>query len=512
MNLNILLTRAARTFPERVAIAHGTSPYCTYGELAQRAAALAGSMDARLGLAGDDRVGLFMTNCPQYLEAFHGVLHAGMTTLPINNKLHEKELAYILGDAGASALFVSPDLADKAAVAIAETGQDITMIVVGEREYADLLAGEPAPLVHRAPDDLAWLFYTSGTTGQPKGAMLTHRNLWDGTLNYFVDIDRVPPNGSAIHSAPMSHGSGFYGLPHLAVGAKQVVPESGGFDPAEIYELIEAHSEVAMFAAPTMVKRLVEYSGGGDTANLRTITYGGGPMYVADCKRALDRLGPKLVQIYGQGEAPMTITVLPREDLMAVDHPRFEERLASVGYAQSVVEVRVADTDDNDVPTGEIGEILVRGDVVMKGYWGRPEASAEALRGGWLHTGDMGVFDADGYLTLKDRSKDMIISGGSNIYPREIEEVLLRHPAVSECAVVGRPHEDWGEEVVAFVTPAEGQEIDIAELDRLCLDNIARFKRPKEYRIAPALPKNNYGKIVKRELRNWLESEADKDG
>jgi long-chain acyl-CoA synthetase len=509
MNLGILLTRAARSFPDRVAIAHGTSAYCSYGELAQRAAALAGSIRGRLELETDDRVGLFMANCPQYLEAFHGALHAGMTTLPINNKLHEKELAYILDDAGASAVFVSPDLVDKAATAIEDVGGDVKMIVVGEAEYGELLAGEPIPIVHRAPGDLAWLFYTSGTTGQPKGAMLTHRNLWDGTLNYFVDIDRVPANGSAIHAAPMSHGSGFYGLPHLAPGAKQVVPESGGFDPAEIYELIEAHSEVSMFAAPTMVKRLVEHSDGGDTTNLRTITYGGGPMYVADCKRALERLGPKLVQIYGQGESPMTITVLPREDHMASDHPRYEERLASVGYAQSVVEVRVADGDDNDVPAGDVGEILVRGDVVMKGYWERPEASDEALRGGWLHTGDMGAFDEDGYLTLKDRSKDMIISGGSNIYPREIEEVLLRHPAVSECAVVGRPHEEWGEEVIAFIAPAEGAEVDTAELDKLCLDNIARFKRPKDYRIAPALPKNNYGKIVKRELRNWLESETD---
>ena len=509
MNLNILLTRAARSFPDRVAIAHGTSAYCTYGELALRAARLAGSIQDKLGLAIDDRVGLFMSNCPQYLEAFHGALHAGMTTLPINNKLHEKELAYILDDARAGALFVTPDLAEKAAIAIEEIGRDVKVIVAGEGEYNDLLAGDPVPIVHRAADELAWLFYTSGTTGQPKGAMLTHRNLWDGTLNYFVDVDRVPPNGSAIHAAPMSHGSGFYGLPHLMAGAKQVVPESGGFEPAEIFELIDGHTEVTMFAAPTMVKRFVEHNGGGDTANLRTITYGGGPMYVADCKRALERLGPKLVQIYGQGESPMTITVLPREDHMASDHPRFEERLASVGYAQSVVEVRVADGDDKDLPAGEIGEILVRGDVVMKGYWERPEVSAEALRGGWLHTGDMGAFDQDGYLTLKDRSKDMIISGGSNIYPREIEEVLLRHEAVSECAVVGRPHEEWGEEVIAFIAPVEGQEVDTAELDQLCLDNIARFKRPKDYRITPALPKNNYGKIVKRELRSWLESEGD---
>ena len=509
MNLGILLTRAARSFPNRTAIALGETTYCNYIELVKRASSIAGSLQTELGLKINDRIGLFMTNCPEFLEVFHGILHAGMTTLPINNKLHEKELAYILNDARASALFVTKDLADKASIAIAQIDHSIQLIVVGDKEYTNFLKNDSIPIVHRTADDLAWLFYTSGTTGQPKGAMLTHRNLWDGTLNYFVDVDRVPINGSAIHAAPMSHGSGFYGLPHLAAGAKQVIPESGGFNPEEIYKLIESHSEVAMFAAPTMVKRFVEHNGGSHTNNLRTITYGGGPMYVEDCKRALDRLGPKLIQIYGQGESPMTITVLPREDHISENNPRFEERLASVGYAQSVVEVCVVDSNNNTLPSGEIGEVLVRGDVVMKGYWEKPDISAETLIDGWLHTGDMGVFDEDGYLTLKDRSKDLIISGGSNIYPREIEEVLLRHSAVSECAVVGRPHQEWGEEVIAFIALSEGQEVDKKELDQLCLDNIARFKRPKDYRIARALPKNNYGKIVKRELRNWLENETE---
>ncbi|MBO6784326.1 MAG: AMP-binding protein [Alphaproteobacteria bacterium] len=509
MNLNQLLLRAARSCPDRVAISHGTADYCDYGTLARRAACLAGAMRGPLGLQTDDRVGLFMTNTPEYLEAFHGALHAGLAALPINNKLHEKELAYILDDAGAGALFVTPDLAEKAAKGAEIAGRKLPIVVVGETDYLGYRDGEPADMAPRGDDDLAWLFYTSGTTGNPKGAMLTHRNLWEMMFAYFIDVDRVPVNGAALHPAPMSHGSGFYGIPHLAVGARQVVPESGGFEPDEILELCQRLDEVSLFAAPTMVKRLVNHPGGGDAPNLRTVTYGGGPMYVADLTAALDRFGQKFVQIYGQGESPMCITVLPREDHAAVDHPRYLERLGSVGYAQSVVEVKVADPEDNEVPVGEVGEILVRGAVVMKGYWNRPDASADSLRGGWLHTGDMGAFDADGYLTLKDRSKDMIISGGSNIYPREIEEVLLRHPDVAECAVVGRPHEEWGEEVIAFVAPREGREVDPAELDGLCLENIARFKRPKDYRFAAALPKNNYGKIVKRELRNQLESEGE---
>jgi long-chain acyl-CoA synthetase len=507
MNLNQLLVRAVRSFPDRVAISHGTADYCDYATLGRRASGLAGAMQSQLGLKPNDRIGLFMTNTPEYLEAFHGALHAGMTALPINNKLHEKELAYILDDAGAGAVFVTPDLAEKAAKGLEITGSKARIVVVGEAEYNGFRDSDPVDMVEQSYDDLAWLFYTSGTTGNPKGAMLSHRNLWEMVLTYFLDVDRVPTNGAALHPAPMSHGSGFYGIPHLAVGARQVVPESGGFDPDEILHLSQTLDEVSLFAAPTMVKRLVNHSGGGEAPNLRTVTYGGGPMYVADLKAALERFGPRFVQVYGQGESPMCITVLPREDHTDTDHPRYEERLASVGYAQSVVDVKVVDGDDNEMPTGEVGEILAKGAVVMRGYWNRPDASAETLRGGWLHTGDMGAFDADGYLTLKDRSKDMIISGGTNIYPREIEEVLLRHPDVMECAVVGRPHEEWGEEVIAFVTPREGAEVDTGELDQLCLDNIARFKRPKDYRVAASLPKNNYGKIVKRELRNQLASE-----
>jgi long-chain acyl-CoA synthetase len=213
--------------------------------------------------------------------------------------------------------------------------------------------------------------------------------------------------------------------------------------------------------------------------------------------RALDRFGPRFVQIYGQGESPMTITVLPRHDIADRAHPRWRERLASAGRPFACLEVMVADQDDRPLPAGTTGEILCRGDVVMPGYWRDGEASAATLRGGWLHTGDVGAFDADGYLTLKDRSKDVVISGGSNIYPREIEEVLLRHPLVREASVIGRADRDWGEVVVAYVVGAASP----AELDALCLREIARFKRPKDYVFVPALPKNNYGKILKTELR-----------
>jgi long-chain acyl-CoA synthetase len=252
-----------------------------------------------------------------------------------------------------------------------------------------------------------------------------------------------------------------------------------------------------MFAAPTMIKRMVESACEGPVENFRTIVWGGAPMYVEDAQRALDRFGPRLAQIYGQGESPMTIATLSKQDVGNRDHPRWLDRLASAGRPFACLDVMVADADDRPLPVGEIGEILCRGDVVMPGYWQNPDANAVTMRGGWLHTGDVGVFDADGYLTLKDRSKDLIISGGSNIYPREVEEVLLRHGGVREVSVIGRPDREWGEVVVAYVVG----DADVRELDALCLQSIARFKRPKDYVFIDALPKNNYGKILKAELR-----------
>jgi acyl-CoA synthetase (AMP-forming)/AMP-acid ligase II len=362
-------------------------------------------------------------------------------------------------------------------------------------------------MADREPTDPGWLFYTSGTTGRPKGATLSHRNLLAMALNYYADVDRPPAGSSMVHAAPISHGSGLWNFSMVARGVVQVFPESGHYDVPETVRLMNCWPDCSIFLAPTMVKRLIEHASVADLKRgaLRLITYGGAPMYVSDLKRAMDTLGDRaLCQLYGQGESPMTITHLSREIHALRDHPRWEARLASAGIADTCVEVRVVDDDGRPVPVGEVGEIIVKGDTVMLGYWNNPEATARALRGGWLWTGDVGTFDEDGFLTLKDRSKDMIISGGSNIYPREIEDVLNLHPAVAECSVVGRPHPEWGEEVVAFVVARPGAGLTPAELDKLCLDNIARFKRPKDYKFVEALPKNNYGKILKTELRTKL--------
>jgi long-chain acyl-CoA synthetase len=498
MNLASTLYRIALAEPGRPAFFEGDRLLRNYGQFGARAARLADALRAR-GLQPGDRVVLFMRNHAAYLELIYGCWWAGLAVVPVNAKLHLREAQWIVDHSQAGCAFVTPDIGD----GLQAPGGCIDVMSAA---YEALFSGIEAPPAARGPDDLAWLFYTSGTTGKPKGVMLTHRNLMTMGLAYFVDVDAVDAADAIVYGAPMSHGAGLYAIPHVMAGARHIVPASGGFDPAEIFGLARTMGRLSMFAAPTIVKRLVDHAeaSGLDGEGFKTIVYGGAPMYAADIQRALRVMGPRFVQIYGQGESPMVITSLARHHLSDTGHPRHAQRLASVGVAQTPVEVRVADETGAPLPLGETGEVLVRGDTVMRGYWRNPDATQAALRSGWLFTGDMGELDADGFLTLKDRSKDMIISGGSNIYPREVEEVLLLAPGVAEVSVVGAPDPEWGEVVVAFVVPRHGALLNLADLDAVCLAHIARFKRPKRYEIVGALPKNNYGKVLKTALRDML--------
>ena len=495
MNLALWLHRAGLADAGRPALGSGERGLRSYGEVASRVARLAGAMRQRLRLKPGERVAIVAQNSPDYVEVLYAIWHAGLAAVPANAKLHGAELGYILEHSGARVCFASRGLDGEIAPHAPKSLE--RLVVIGGADYERLFAADSITLAPRATDDLAWLFYTSGTTGRPKGAMLTHKVIAVASHAYASEVDHVLPGDPILHAAPMSHGSGLYIIPHVMRGGVNVVPESGGFEPEEIFRLFRAWPRLSMFAAPTMVKRLVDCPADCDPRNIRTIVWGGAPMYVEDARKALERFGPRLAQIYGQGESPMTITFLPKEDIAARDHPRWLERLASAGRPYGCIEVMVADADDRELPPGDTGEILCRGDTVMSGYWQNREASAAALKGGWLHTGDVGAFDADGYLTLKDRSKDLIISGGSNVYPREVEEVLLRHARVREVSVIGRPDREWGEIVVAYVVG----DAPAAELDALCLSAIARFKRPKDYVFIDELPKNNYGKILKTELR-----------
>ena len=511
MTLGHLLTRQARMSPDRVAVFEGSAPWATCSQWAARSAGLAQRLRAA-GLAPGDRVLLFMRNHPRYLELLWGAWWAGLVVVPVNAKLHPAEVAWIVDNAQARWGFVTHDVAPMP-VAGLERQVDI------ESPAADALLApaddwRAVPITERGPDDVAWLFYTSGTTGRPKGVMITERNLMTMGLAYFVDVDPIGIDDVIVYAAPMSHGCGLYAIPHLMAGARHVVPASGGVDAAELFALGRTLGPLSTFAAPTIVKRLVDHAEqqrltpDDAAASFKTIVYGGAPMYVADIQRALRVMGPRFVQIYGQGETPMTATALARRHIADASHPRWLERLGSVGVAQTPVQLRVADDQGRERPVGETGEVVVRGDSVMAGYWRNPEASAAALRDGWLWTGDVGCLDGDGFLTLKDRSKDLIISGGSNIYPREVEEVLLAAPGVAEAACVGAPDAEWGEVVVAFVVARPGFALDSAALDAHCLASIARFKRPKRYLIVDALPKNNYGKVLKTELRALLSRNA----
>jgi long-chain acyl-CoA synthetase len=506
MNLSLTLQVVAKVHPDRPAISWegGHLTYSAFEAAVQR---IAGALRRRHGLKPGERVALAMENGPDLLPALYGIWRAGLSAVPMNSKLHAREMAWILGDCAAKLCIATPKLAE------ALSAPDLTgvppIVATGTADHAALLQGEPVLGEPGDPEAEAWVFYTSGTTGRPKGALLTHRNLLFACHCYYADIDRLGVEDTILHAAPLTHGSGLYGLAHIARGSHNIVP-SGSFDPEAVLAVLAQHRNVSLFAAPTMVTRLINHprAGSADTRDLRTLIYGGAPMYVTDLKRALELFGPRLYHLYGQGESPMTITGLDQALHADRNHPRWEERLASAGIPRTGVAVKVVGEDGAELPSGEVGEIVTRSDCVMRGYLGNPEATARALRAGWLWTGDLGCIDAEGFLTIKDRSKDMIVSGGANIYPREIEEVLLTHPGVAEVAVVGRPHPDWGEEAIAFVVPRAGAEVSQNELDRLCLDNIARFKRPKGYRFVAALPKNNYGKILKTELRDRLNANS----
>ena len=499
MNIAALLHNAARTFGPRPAISVGNVPTHTYRQLQDGVVRLGGGLANLEGLRPGDRIALVMSNRPAYLEVLFAIWHAGFVAVPINAKLHSKEIAFILNDCGAAACFVTDDLAEVAFRAASDAPNVRRIICVDAPEYAQL-SSEPIPMVDRGRDDLAWMFYTSGTTGKPKGAMLSHLNLQLMAWSYLCDFDLLTERDSLLHLGPQSHAAGLLALAHVAKASRHVLPPSGAFDPSEIATLIDQSESLTFFAAPTMLKRLVESPGIGRcrVENVRSILGGAAPFYAQDVRRALNVFGPRFTNGYGQGECPCTISAMPKR---AYTLDMSESDLVSVGIARTGVELRIIDNEDHDVPAGEVGEIAVRSDIVMQGYWQNPAATSRTLAGGWLHTGDLGSMDSRGYLWLTDRSKDLIISGGSNIYPREVEDVLLMDPAVAEASVIGEPDAEWGESVVAYVVIRPGESRTVSDFERLCLDNLARFKRPKQYVFVDALPRNRTGKVLKTELR-----------
>lgn len=502
------LSNAAARTPDAPAVMTLDADPVSYGELDRRARSLARALGRDFGIVAGDRVTLAMGNDPAYLEVLFGCWYAGVCVAPMNPRLHPREFAQLAQDCAAKLCFATPDIAPGLAPVFAS---DMPVCTVPGPMYARLTGEADAPgPVAVAADDPVWLFYTSGTTGKPKGATLTHRNL-DAMAQSFLADSGAATDEALLHIAPMSHAGGLIGLSYIDRGLPHVYPPFGAaLTPDILAACLRRAGRASVFAVPTLVNRFrnPDFLPRDLHGHLGKILFGGAPMYATDLQAAIDWFGAgHLWGGYGQGEAPCTITHIPSEMLADRTRPDYAELLGSVGVARTGVEVRIVDEQDAPVPVGQVGEVNVRGDVVMAGYWNMPEATAATLRGGWLHTGDLGRLGESGLLTLVDRSKDMIICGGSNVYPREIEEVLLTHPQIVEAAVVGSPDPEWGELPVAFVVPdpATGDATPDAEsLDRFCLDHMARYKRPRQYRFVDHLPTSSYGKILKSELRAML--------
>ena len=505
MNVAGLLARAAVQHDREEAIRFGPRT-ATYGELHLRAARLAAGL-RELGLRAGERVVLLQANGPELVESIFGAWMAGLTIVPLNSRTHAREAAYIVENCEARAVVYGPEYERDLLTALAGDAAP-RKICLGrdgaEISYEELIEGSTAleAPAERKAEDTAWLFYTSGTTGRPKGAMLSHRNLRQMVLSHLADVRSFAVGETVLHAAPLTHGSGLVLLACVARGARNVIYPGASFDGAEVLELIRREGATSVaFVAPTQIvvlNRAGRQDGG--PLPLESVCYGGGPMFTEDLREAIELFGPVFVQIYGQGEAPMTISVLA-----ASDHERFAEqsdrRLGSAGVPRTDVEIKVIDESGQTLGPEETGEVAIRGDVVMLGYWEDPAATEQALLDGWLRTGDIGLVDETGYLHLLDRSKDMIISGGNNIYPREVEEAILELPEVRAVAVIGLPDEFWGERVHALVVLNDGHSLGEEDVIAHCRAVLSGYKKPKAVEFLPELPTNAYGKVLKRELR-----------
>jgi len=516
MNLGRLLTQTAALFAERPGLIQEGGRSWTWGEIEARVAAMTAALRA-LGLKKGDRILVQSRNNLQMFESCWVAFRLGCVWVPTNFRLTPPEVAYLGASSGAVAMIVEDifpghtDAVRAASPALAHV-LAIGRAREGEHSYEDLLRAhqqhDASQSEHETVDrdDPLWFFYTSGTTGRPKAGVLTHGQMAFVVANHLADlIPGTTENDCSIAVAPLSHGAGIHALLNVARGAATVLPASEKLDPEAFWASVQAHRVSNLFTVPTIVKMLVEHPAVDryDHSSLRHVIYAGAPMYRADQKLALQKLGKVLVQYFGLGEVTGNITVLPAA-MHSADDEDPNANIGSCGRARTGMEVAILDAELQRLPTGEVGEICVRGPAVFAGYHGNEEATRKALRGGWFHTGDLGRLDARGLLYITGRESDMYISGGSNVYPREVEEVLLTHPAVAEVAVLGVPDPKWGEVGVAVVVRRKGAQVDgdalIAHLDGRC----ARYRWPHHVFFWEALPKSGYGKIAKKDIRQLL--------
>ena len=499
-NLASLLAATARRLPDAPGLIQGERVW-TWSAIEAAVGALAAGLRDRFGLGPGDRLLVQAPNGPEMFLIVWACWRLGAVWVPANMRGTPADLAHMADHGGARGLICHTDFPDHARIPGDSLAFRLSVGGEGPDDLGSLMRdflGQDVPLAPVGRDDPAWLFFTSGSTGRPKAAVLTHGQLGFVITNMLADLmPGLSERDASLVVAPLSHGAGVHAFAQVARGTPSVLTERPGLDPAEVWALVERHRITNLFTVPTLLNRLVEHPDAQrrDHASLRHVIYAGAPMYLADQARALEVLGPVLVQYYGLGEVTGCITVLRPED-----HGRPEHE-GSCGIPRSGMQIEVQGPDGHALPPGATGEVCVAGGAVFAGYWQDPEANARAFRNGWFRTGDLGHIDARGYLHLTGRASDMYISGGSNIYPREIEEALLLLPGIAEACVFGMPDPKWGESGVAVLVAADGRALDLAAVAAALATRIARYKIPKTIVQWEALPRSGYGKVTKKDVR-----------
>ncbi|MEY8096874.1 acyl-CoA synthetase [Falsihalocynthiibacter sp. S25ZX9] len=508
-NLANHLTRNARRLGDKLALVWGEEQW-TWEQMEARVNALAFGLRDRFGVSKGDRILIQSQNCNQMFESMLACFRLGAVWVPANFRQTPEEVSWLAQSSGATGMICGAEFPEHAAACDApERG---FMLVIGGPKgdsdfdtLVDSYMGQTVANTAVDRDDPCWFFFTSGTTGRPKASVLTHGQMAFVLLNHLNDLmPGTTHEARSLCLAPLSHGAGIHQMTQVAAGAATVLFPAGRFDPEIAWKIVQDHKISNMFTVPTIVKMLVEHDSVTqyDISSLRQMIYAGAPMYRSDQKYALSVLGKVLVQYFGLGEVTGNITVLPPSEHFEDDA---EMRIGSCGYPRTGIEISIQASDGSEMPVGQQGEICVIGPAVFAGYYNNPDANAKAFRDGWFRTGDLGYVDAGGYLFITGRESDMYISGGSNIYPREIEEKILTHDAVSEVAVLGVPDPVWGEVGIAVCVLRKGSEATAEELHAWLKPKISSYKMPKRFILIEEMPKSAYGKITKKIIRETLE-------
>lgn len=474
----------------------------TWAELEHRVAGLAGALHRR-GVAAGDRVMILMLNRPEFVETCLAATMLGAIAVPVNFRLTPPELAYLVDNCGAGVVITEPMLAPVAA-AVREITPTLSEVIVAGAGYEELIAedGDPAPRVDVSNDSPALIMYTSGTTGHPKGAVLTHANLAGQALSAIYTNAPDISRDVGFIGVPLFHIAGIGSmLPAMTMGTPTVIHPLGGFDPGELLDVLAAEKVTGIFLVPAQWQAVcAEQQARPRPLSLRTLSWGAAPASDTLLRQMAETFpGARILAAFGQTEMSPVTCMLLGEDAI--------RKLGSVGRVIPTVAARIVDENNNDVPVGQVGEIVYRAPTLMAGYWNNPTATAEAFAGGWFHSGDLVRSDSEGYIWVVDRKKDMIISGGENVYCAEVENALASHPAIVEVAVIGRPHEKWGEIPVA-VAVVGSMGLRLEDLGEFLDERLARYKHPKALEIVEALPRNPAGKVLKNQLRERFSDTA----